>query len=89
MCAVASAPGAVRVRGESGPLCHGDGAHGRGDRCRRSFVSPILSSPGGAPPFPAPRIGPGPLTWSWSSPCCVSAALIRLALQCLISSDYC
>src|SRR6266481_8203184 len=34
-------------------------------------------------------MGPGALSWSRPSPCCVSAALIRLALQCLVSSDYC
>src|SRR5260370_1839262 len=34
-------------------------------------------------------MGPGALSWSWFLSCCVSAALIRLALQCLVSSDYC
>src|SRR4029453_15170753 len=32
-----------RPASESGTLRHGDGTHGRGDRCRRSFVLPILS----------------------------------------------
>ena len=34
-----------RPASESGTLCHGDGAQGRGDRLRRSFMLPILSSP--------------------------------------------
>ena len=33
-----------RCASESGRLRHGDGTHGRSDRCRRSFVLPILSS---------------------------------------------
>jgi hypothetical protein len=41
--AVASAPG--RPASEYGRLCHGDGAQGRGDRCRRV---PVLYAP--APP---------------------------------------
>jgi NAD(P)-dependent dehydrogenase (short-subunit alcohol dehydrogenase family) len=32
-----------RPASESGTLRHGDGTHGRSDRCRRSFVLPILS----------------------------------------------
>jgi hypothetical protein len=31
---------------ESGTLRHGDGTHGRSDRCRRSFVLPILPTRG-------------------------------------------
>jgi hypothetical protein len=31
-----------RPASESGTLRHGDGTHGRSDRCRRSFVLPIL-----------------------------------------------
>jgi hypothetical protein len=33
-----------RPASESGTLRHGDGTHGRSDRCRRSFVLPILHS---------------------------------------------
>src|SRR6266496_645943 len=33
-----------RSASESGTLRHGDGTHGRSDRCRRSFVLPILST---------------------------------------------
>jgi hypothetical protein len=40
MCTVAAASG--RRASESGTLRHGDGTHGRSDRCRRSFVLPIL-----------------------------------------------
>ena len=42
MCTVAAAPG--RPASESGTLRHRDGTHGRSDRCRRSFVLPILRS---------------------------------------------
>jgi hypothetical protein len=34
-----------RPASESGTLRHGDGIHGRSDRCRRSFMLPILSAP--------------------------------------------
>jgi Iron/manganese superoxide dismutases, C-terminal domain len=37
-----------RPASESGTLRHGDGTHGRSDRCRRSFVLPILLA-GGRP----------------------------------------
>ena len=40
MCTVAAASG--RPASESGTLRHGDGTHRRSDRCRRSFVLPIL-----------------------------------------------
>src|SRR6266481_1813634 len=33
-----------RPASESGTLRHGDGTHGRSDRCRRSFVLPILQT---------------------------------------------
>src|SRR5712692_64900 len=35
-----------RPASESGTLRHGDGTHGRSDRCRRSFVLPILCGSG-------------------------------------------
>src|SRR6516162_10518834 len=44
MCTVAAASG--RPASESGTLRHGDGTHRRSDRCRRSFVLPILCGSG-------------------------------------------
>ena len=35
-----------RPASESGTLRHGDGAHGRSDRCRRSFVLPCMKPAG-------------------------------------------
>ena len=34
-----------RPASESGTLCHGDGAQGKGDRLRRSFMLPVLMLP--------------------------------------------
>src|SRR5882724_9125259 len=40
-----------RPASENGTLCHGDGAHGRGDRLRRAFMLPIRLEPlDGVPP---------------------------------------
>src|SRR5215813_13953535 len=53
-----------RSASESGTLRHGDGTHGRSDRCRRSFVLRILSTrstscPARAAPV-VPPIAPAP-----------------------------
>ncbi len=39
----------ARPASESGTLCHGDGTHGRSDRCRRAFMLPILVAIEAAP----------------------------------------
>jgi hypothetical protein len=36
-----------RPASASGRLCHADEAHGRGDRCRRALMLPILLRPTG------------------------------------------
>ncbi len=43
MCAGRRAPGVPEAAAsECGTLCHEGGTHGRSDRCRRSFMLPIL-----------------------------------------------
>ena len=60
-----------RPASESGTLRHGDGAHGRSDRCRRAFVLPTLLP---RMPWPRARRRPGwRRCWGMRAPRCCSA----------------